>query len=427
MTFIKNFKNHPPTLIILLIAIFIFFIFSNINLVTVGDGYEFRAEIAREMMAENNYLVPTLGDSIKLSKPPIYYDYIILFYKIFGSTDLFVARLSSIFASLVVLLSVAFYAKRFLSLKNPYWLLLILFFQPLYLYFSRRVETDMFLSLEIMLMFISMHLALRFNKPYLKTLAYFILALTFFTKGPIILLFIVMWLLLYKISNSKEFFRSQFIKLFDWKGVLILFSVFAFFFINYLPLKDQYIAKGVAEVGIRFPLISYIKNPLLLLYFFIIKNPLEFIFHLFPFTLFLFYLRSIKDPAYKIIKIMFGGIVLSIFLFAEVNNNYYVPAIPFLAILVSKLLSEQSQKVSRLTIFIIISMTSLLCFLFYFLVPIYGLPIYIAIIVLSICTIILVLLSSDKRLPFIITLALFSFILFNSLLGYIPRQLCCGI
>ena len=413
MRFFHNLKNHPIIPLLLTIVVFGFFLFSSLNFVTVGDGYEFRAEIAREMMVQGNYLVPTLGGTLKLTKPPLYYDYIIMFYKIFGSTNLFVARLSSIFASLAVLLSVAFYAKRFLNLKNPYWLLLILFFQPLYLYFSRRVETDMFLSLEILLMFISMHVALRFNRPYLKTLSYLLLALVFFTKGPIIILFIAMWLLLYRISYGKEYFLEQCKKIVDWKGIIVLLGIFAFFIVNYIPIKDQFIAKGVSEVGIRFPLISYLKNPLLLLYFFIIKNPLEFILHLFPFTLFLYYLKTIKDPAYKIIKIMFCGIVLSIFLFAEVNNNYYVPAIPFLAILVSKLLSEHNQRIDKLTIFIVILMTSLLCFLFYFLVPIYGLTVYLAILALSISIIVLVLFSPYKRIPFVLSLALFSFILFN--------------
>ena len=333
--------NNKYFTFLLFSVVFFFVLFLNINYVGIGDGAEFRAEIAREMMAENNYLIPTLGGQYKLTKPPIYYDYLMLFYKTLGGPSLWTARFSSMIASFLIILLLFIYIKRYLKLDHPYLFAFLLLFQPLYFYYSRRVELDIFLTLEILTMFMALKLYMDLNIRWLKIFAWIILAITFFTKGPIIFLFAGSTLLFYFIFNGKEKTIDIIKKLWDPWGFLLCISIFMAFFVYYWGIRDIYLKTGIHDIDKRFPLATYLRKPWLLLFNFFIKNVVQVLFYLFPTSLFIPFALKIKDKNYQIIKIITLGILFSFLPFSEIHNNYFVPLIPFLCLLIVKAYEEE--------------------------------------------------------------------------------------
>ncbi|HCT85108.1 MAG: hypothetical protein DKM50_04435 [Candidatus Margulisiibacteriota bacterium] len=322
------------------------FLLYNLNIISIGDGSEFRAEIAREMFQKNQYLIPVLGNEIILTKPPIYYDYVMLFYKIMGNTNLVTGRLSSVIASLLILIITFLYASYILKIKNRFLVLALIFFTPVYLHFSRRVELEIFLTLLILLSFVSLHIGIIKNNPYLKATAYFFLALVFFTKGPLILLFLASWIILYLMIHGKNKFVVAAKRAISFPGSMIFIFIILFFLFYYKNYSNMYLTVGLKEVDHRFPLLDYLHNPFTFILNFFVKNPLNFLYYMFPLSFFVPFFSFVKEESYKIIAILLFGIVLSIFTFNEVLSYYYLPAIPYLGLLSAKLLEKYHKPVN---------------------------------------------------------------------------------
>jgi 4-amino-4-deoxy-L-arabinose transferase-like glycosyltransferase len=68
----------------------------NLGLLTFIDDESIRALVALEMDLSGNYIVPTLHGEQYYNKPPLYNWIILLFYKMFGRVDEFVARMPTI-------------------------------------------------------------------------------------------------------------------------------------------------------------------------------------------------------------------------------------------------------------------------------------------------------------------------------------------
>src|SRR5260370_38515582 len=71
------------------------------------------AQVAREMLARNDWVTPVLGGSPWLEKPPLYYWLAMLAYQLFGVTD-WAARLPAAVDAFGILLSVYLFLARFL-------------------------------------------------------------------------------------------------------------------------------------------------------------------------------------------------------------------------------------------------------------------------------------------------------------------------
>lgn len=321
--------------VILFFLVVLFFSFYRLDLVSIGNGSEFRAEIAREMLQAGNYFVPLLNGTVKLSKPPLYYDWIILFYKLAGQTSLLVARVSSIVVSLVILAMGFGYASRTLRLARPLAALALLFFTPIYLYSTRRAELDILLTLEIWLLFVSTQWALRRQDRLIGALPYVLVACIFFTKGPLILLFAFFWTVLYVLQNGLPSWVALVRRLVNPLGVLLLGLIFMFFYGKLIAFKSLYLQTGISEVALRFPLTTYLDHPAVFLKNMILINPRDFLLFAFPLSVLALLSLGRCDDKLRSLQGMAWGVILSIFTFNEVTSTYYLPALPFLALIVA--------------------------------------------------------------------------------------------
>lgn len=185
------------------------------------------AEIAREMLVNNNFLEPTLEGIKHFHKPPFAYWVMALGMKIFG-INAFGARIGSVIFGMIGLFFFYRLTRFFFSNKSDRFLtLLILCSSFSFLIESRVVATDIYLFSAILgaqyFLFKRLFAIQELNnRSILDSLFYgFFLGLGFLIKGPIILLFTVLPHILLGLWQRK------FWKIFNFKESLLIFLTFA--------------------------------------------------------------------------------------------------------------------------------------------------------------------------------------------------------
>ena len=162
------------------------------------------AEIGRAMHVSGDYMHPNLLDVHHYHKPPFTYQITALGYKIFG-INAFGARF---FLQLAVLLQLVLVYRLSISLfnnkKTALWSAIIYFSFPLVLMSSRNLTTDAFLATFVLL---SIYSWVKYRQSgiikwlYAFTLS---LALGFLTKGPVIFIVPVIFILFYNRTEKAK-------------------------------------------------------------------------------------------------------------------------------------------------------------------------------------------------------------------------------
>ncbi len=189
-------RSHAQIVVLLLICGLALLI--NVGSYGVVETSDARyAEIGREMFTSGDYIHPNLLDVHHYHKPPITYQLAAIGYKMFG-INAFGARF---FLQLAVLLQVLLvYALTFLLFENQkmaLWAAMIYFSLPMVLISSRNLTTDAFLATFALL---SIYCWVRYRKKnelvwlYATTIS---LALGFLTKGPVIFIVPVIFIIFY--------------------------------------------------------------------------------------------------------------------------------------------------------------------------------------------------------------------------------------
>ncbi len=162
------------------------------------------ASTARDMVLNNNWIVPYFNGVPRINKPPLFYWTIAVSYKIFGISELS-ARLPSALAAIGMVFVTYLLGKRIENRQKGFWAGVTLMASPLFFLISRFCITDMLLSF-----FICSSLYLFFveylessnrgiggfqTHSYRRLFLYFLLGMVFLVKGPVgILLFILITL-----------------------------------------------------------------------------------------------------------------------------------------------------------------------------------------------------------------------------------------
>jgi len=165
------------------------------------------AEIAREMVVSGDYLHPNLLDVHHYHKPPFTYQITALGYKIFGINP-FGARFFLQLAILFQIVLVYFLSLNlFNNSKTALWSAIIYISFPIVLVSSRNLTTDAFLTTFAIL---SMFSWIKYRKTGLWRYMYlftFSLAMGFLTKGPVIFIVPVPFIIAYnRIEKAKHGF-----------------------------------------------------------------------------------------------------------------------------------------------------------------------------------------------------------------------------
>lgn len=192
-------------------ALFIAFVFLllilDLGAYSLAETSEARyAEIAREMYLSHDYLNPTLLGVLHFHKPPITYYLTSLGYELFGINE-FGARFFMQLAVVIQLIMVYLLANILLKNKKlSFTAGLIYFSMPLVLISSRNLTTDAYLTTFILAALTSWHYYTSRKKVIYLYVSYLMVGIALLTKGPVALLFILTYIIIYKIllkSGSK--------------------------------------------------------------------------------------------------------------------------------------------------------------------------------------------------------------------------------
>lgn len=186
------------------------------------DSSEARyAEIAEEMVINNDYINPTLLGIKHFHKPPVAYYLAALGYKIFGINEFgtrFFMQLALVFQ---IFLVYKITLLLFNNEKKAFAAALVYFSFPISIIAVRSLTTDAFLTTFI-LSAIFFWLQYKVNsKTYLLYLFYLFLGIIFETKGPVGLIIPVSFIASYKIINKEKIETS----IHQFLGFLLFFGI----------------------------------------------------------------------------------------------------------------------------------------------------------------------------------------------------------
>ena len=106
-------NNQKAWIFAVLAAALVSFTFLNAYPISILDEAK-NAEAAREMWVSGNYWVPTFNGELRTDKPPLHYYFMLLGFKLFGTTVLG-ARFFSAVMGFVMLLATFGFARRHLG------------------------------------------------------------------------------------------------------------------------------------------------------------------------------------------------------------------------------------------------------------------------------------------------------------------------
>lgn len=166
------------------------------------------AEVAREMLAGNDYIVPSFHGLPYLDKPALFFDLIILSYRLFGQNE-FSARLPSILFALGTLAVTWALARDRFGIGRAWGATAILASAPLFLIFARTVIFDMALTFFVAL---AIWLGQRGCRGWrwAGVLAWIPIALAVLVKGPVGLLLPILGTVALTIASGRPYRLGRF-------------------------------------------------------------------------------------------------------------------------------------------------------------------------------------------------------------------------
>jgi len=190
------------------------------------------AECAREMLINDNFVVPYFNGQLRTDKPPLHYFFMALSYEIFGVSAFSARFFSGVFGALTILITFLF-TRRYISEKAG-WLAALVLLSSLHFNFQMRLSVPdpyliFFMTASFMCFFLFLTEA---NKKWLW-LMYICFGLGLLTKGPIAIALPGLIVLLFLILSKQ----------FSWKfvasmnmipgAVIVLAIALPWYWLNY--------------------------------------------------------------------------------------------------------------------------------------------------------------------------------------------------
>jgi len=304
------------------------------------------AEIAREMYVSGDYVHPDLLDVHHYHKPPFTYQITALGYKIFGVNP-FGARFFLQLAILVQLVLVYFLTLNLFDNRKTALLAAIIYFSfPIVLISSRDLTTDAFLATFTLL---SMYSWVKYRKTGLWRYLYlftFSLALGFLTKGPLVFIVPVFFIIPYN-RTEKPKNKFGFHHLLAWLLFVVVGFSWYLILVNENPeFLNYFLGHQTAD---RFAKNAFDRSEPF--WYFIVLAPLVGM----PWLLLLPYLlrknKSLikKDSVYVA---LLAGILFPLIFFSIASSKrllYILPLYSLLAVLISRLVEKLPDKATKKT------------------------------------------------------------------------------
>ncbi len=341
-------------------------LFINVGSYGVIESSDARySEIGREMFLSGDYIHPNLLDVHHYHKPPLTYQITAFGYKLFGINS-FGARF---FLQIAVLLQIILvYRLTYLLFNNTQtslWAAIIYFSFPLVLISSRNLTTDAFLATFALLSIYSWVNYRKFGSIpwlYLFTIS---LGLGFLTKGPVIFIVPIIFILLY---NQTEKAKGNF-SVHHIAAWLLFLTIAASWFV-YLGLQnadfiDYFLGKQTAD---RFSKNAFGRTEPF--WYFLAFAPMVGL----PWFLALLYLLKDQKKLFRVKTLPFAilmAIIIPLIFFSISSSKrilYILPLYSLIAILTARLFTIITQEVTKQKVKIInniiVSFSVLILFIF---------------------------------------------------------------
>ncbi len=183
-------------------------------------------EVAREMIALKNYLVPHLNGVIYGHKPPLFFWCIAGVMNLFHSHKEWVVRLVPAISGFLTVILTYFYAAKIFNKKAGFFSALVLSSTVTMMHLSRRCNIDALFTLIILIAFIFLHFGILYKE---KRRFYFLLSCFFqgigvIAKGPLSFIFPFLTFVSYIfIKNDRKLLKTT-----PWfSGLIIILVVIA--------------------------------------------------------------------------------------------------------------------------------------------------------------------------------------------------------
>ena len=171
------------------------------------------AQVAQEMRATGDWILPHLNSEIYSEKPPLFFWLIALFSFFTGGVDEISARLPSACAALGCILLTFFMGKRLFGQKAGFFAALVLLTSTQFFWLGRRGNIDMTLSFWVILALTFFYLGLQEEKKsrFFYLIPYVEMGIGVLTKGPVgfLLPFLTMIVYFTATKNFRHFKKLE--------------------------------------------------------------------------------------------------------------------------------------------------------------------------------------------------------------------------
>ncbi|MCX5807516.1 MAG: glycosyltransferase family 39 protein [Proteobacteria bacterium] len=330
-------KKETPNIkhIIVLILLAYIFLFHGIGDYSLKEPDEGRyAEIPREMIELNDYLVPHLNYVRYFEKPPLFYWAVAASFKCFGINE-WAFRFPNAFSAFLCVTALYIFIRRWINSETAFISSIILMSSFGFFSMSRVATIDMFFSMWLFLSILFFYGYYRENKSFFIYSFYAVLGMATLAKGFVPIMLVAVTIIIFLLTERKISFLKK-LKLAKGAAIYCLI-VFPWFLTISLKEKEFFYFFVIDQHILRF-LTSKHKRTGSIFYFF----PVLF-GGMFPWSLFI--PRSIMQLWNKSelrLLIIWSCVV---FIFFSISKSklppYILPIFPSLSILIGYLFYEQ--------------------------------------------------------------------------------------
>lgn len=298
------------------------------------------ATCAKEMLAQNDYIVPTFNGELRTDKPILHYYFMILGYKIFGVNAMGARFFSAVMGSLVLLITFLF-GYTYLGKRSALLAILVMLSSTHFLLQFHLAVPDPYLIFFTIAGMFSFYHAFKSGVTFFFYLAYIAVALGVLSKGPIAIVLPGVSLLIFLLWE-RALNRQTLIYIRPIQGIILISLITLPWYLAVGVKTDWEWTRGFflqhnlnrfadpmeGHGGIPGLSIGYLFLGLLPFSVFILPAILSFIQH------------KAHNSTLRYLSSIVGFIILFFSFSGTQLPNYIVPAYPLFALIIADFLSQ---------------------------------------------------------------------------------------
>ncbi len=332
-SFLENMLKSGPGLFVLLVFIFVCCLFGLGSWGLTETSESRYAQIGAEMMESGDFSKPQLMGIYHFHKPPVTYQITALGYHLFGKNE-FGARFFLQLALIIQLLLIFKIARLLFNDRKKAILAMLVYFSfPLVLISVRNLTTDAYLNSTILASIYFWLSAIKGKHKTIQLLLFYLcLGLIINIKGPVGLIFPVMFVISYSIIFKTKF-NFSIGMLTGWILFIFLSGIWAFSLTRHYPWLIEYFLEE--QIFKRVNSNSY--NRAKPIWYYLILLPAVFLPWIWPLSKALFNRKTTESSQRKLDRLLIWNTILILIVFSAFSTKlilYVLPISLYMALLV---------------------------------------------------------------------------------------------